>query len=234
MRKCISAKSRRRCHSLRLELVALFGAVVLLALQPAHADDAKWDLLVNEGRLLADWETKGNWIVGEDEAVRLEPRPGETGWRRFDAYLWSTRKYKDFEIRFEYNVESKGNSGFYFHVGDKADPVQRGVEVQLFDSHARKPGDALNDHDSGGVIPGIPPIKNAAKPAGQWNRCRIVVQDGTLKVTLNRQLVNDVTLRHPNIKERPPTGYIGFQDHGLPLALRNVRVRELDVGTSRQ
>jgi hypothetical protein len=231
MRKSNSAMGRR-FNSLQLELVAFIGAVIPFSLQPAHADDAKWDFLVNEGRLLADWETKGNWSVGEDDVVRLEPRSGEIGWRRFDAYLWSTRKYKDFEIRFDYNVQSKGNSGFYFHVGDKADPVQRGIEVQLFDSHARKPGDPLNDHDSGGVIPGIPPTRNAAKPAGEWNRCRIVVQDGTLKVILNRQLVNEVSLMHPHIKKRPLTGYIGFQDHGLPLALRDVRV--MDLGESKR
>jgi hypothetical protein len=162
--------------------------------------------------------------------VRLQPRPGEAGWKRFNAYLWSTRKYKDFEIRFEYQVQPSGNSGFYFHVGDKSDPVQHGIEVQLFDSYARRRGDALTDHDSGGVIPGIPPTRNAAKPAGEWNRCQIIVREDKLRVILNRQLVNEVDLNHPNIKGRPSTGYIGFQDHGLPLALRNVRVMELDEG----
>jgi hypothetical protein len=47
------------------------------------------------------------------------------------------------------------------------EPVKTGIEVQIYDS-ASKPATAkLNDHDSGGVIPGVPPTKNAAKPAGE-------------------------------------------------------------------
>ena len=44
---------------------------------------------------------------------------------------------------------------------------------------------------------------------------------------LNGEVVNDVPLDHKNIKTRPATGFIGFQDHGLPLWLRNIKVREL-------
>ena len=44
---------------------------------------------------------------------------------------------------------------------------------------------------------------------------------------LNGEVVNELTLDHPRLKDRPDEGYIGFQDHGLPLSLRNIRVREL-------
>ena len=44
---------------------------------------------------------------------------------------------------------------------------------------------------------------------------------------LNDELDNDVSLDSPTIKDRPRSGYIGFQDHGLPLALRHIRVKEL-------
>jgi hypothetical protein len=39
--------------------------------------------------------------------------------------------------------------------------------------------------------------------------------------------VNEVNLKQPRLAERPDHGYIGFQDHGLPLALRKIRIREL-------
>ena len=120
-----------------------------------------------------------------------------------------------------------GNSGFYFHVGDKKSPVAKGIEVQIYDSASKKPGAKLTDHDSGGIIPGIPPTKNAARPTDEWNRMQVTVKGNRVTIVLNSAVVNDVPLDHPKIKDRPPTGFIGFQDHGLPLWLRNVRVREL-------
>lgn len=172
------------------------------------------------------WETTGNWALSEGVAT-LTPRPGESGWSRWSAYLWSKNTYKDFEIEFEYLVQPKGNSGFYFHVGDRNDPVKKGIEVQIFDSASFPPEKPFNDHDSGGIIPGIPPTKRAARPAGEWNHFRIVVQAGKVAVHLNGELVNEVSLDHARIKDRPESGYIGFQDHGLPLSLRKVRLKGL-------
>ena len=188
-------------------------------------ESAGTDLL--KGKLNEHWTTSGNWTKDADGVVTLTPRPGEKGWQRYDAYLWSKETYDDFEIAFEDRVEKKGNSGFYFNVGDKADPVARGIEVQIYDA----PADAnakLTDHDSGGVIPGVPPKKAAAKPAGEWNKFEISVRGDRLVVRLNGETVNEVNLEeHPRLKDRPDEGYIGFQDHGLPLALRNIRVRRL-------
>jgi 3-keto-disaccharide hydrolase len=190
-------------------------------------DKTGWVDLLKGGDLKANCFTTGNWILGKDGVVALEPRPGEKGWQRYDAYLWAKKQYKDFECEFEYKVAKNGNSGFYFHVGDLKDPVKHGIEVQLYDS-ASKPKDAkLTDHDSGGIIPGVPPTKNTAKPAGEWNKMLVTVKGNKVTVKLNDVVVNDLPLDYKTIKDRPPTGYIGFQDHGLPLWLRNIKVREL-------
>ena len=158
----------------------------------------------------------------------LKPRPGEKGWSRFDAYLWSKKEYQDFEIEFEYKLELHGNSGFYFHVGDQKNPVKKGIEVQIYESASKKKGAKLTDHDSGGIIPGIPPTKNSSRPAREWNKFHIICQGRKLTVTLNNVLVNEVDLDNPKIKDRPVKGFIGFQDHGLPLGLRKIRIRELN------
>jgi hypothetical protein len=172
------------------------------------------------------WETTGNWSAADGVAT-LTPRPGEKGWSRWSAYLWSKNELKDFEIDFEYKLQPGGNSGFYFHVGDKNDPVKKGIEVQIYDSASFPPEKPLNDHDSGGVIPGIPPTKRVAKPAGEWNHFHIVVKEGKLTVHLNGEVVNEISLDNPRIKDRPEKGYIGFQDHGLPLLIRNIRLKAL-------
>lgn len=202
------------------------AACCLFAGAAAGQDKKGWVDLLAGGDLNKHWTTKGNWTL-KDGVVTLTPRKGEKGWSRFDAYLWLNEEYKDFEIEFEYKVEKSGNSGFYFHVGDRKSPVAKGIEVQIYDSASKKKGAKLNDHDSGGIIPGIPPTKNAAKPAGEWNKFHITCQGGKVVIRLNDVVVNEVPLDHPRIKDRPASGAIGFQDHALPLALRNIRIRGL-------
>ena len=189
--------------------------------------EAGWTDLLAGGDLSKHWHTKGNWVLGKDGVVKLTPRKGERGWSRFDAYLWLGGEYKDFECEFDYMVQKRGNSGFYLHVGDETNPVKKGIEVQIYESHAKGKSARLTDHDSGGIIPGIPPKKNAARPAGEWNRFRIRCRGGKLRVELNGELVNEMSLDHAKIKDRPAAGSIGFQDHSLPLALRRIRIRRL-------
>ncbi|QDU95461.1 3-keto-disaccharide hydrolase [Lignipirellula cremea] len=203
-----------------LMLILALGAGV------AGAEEKFTDLLPGE-ELATHWETAGNWSLDKQGVVSLTPRDGEKGWSRFDAYLWSKEQYRDFQIEFDYAVQPSGNSGFYFHVGDKAKPVSDGIEVQIYESHAKGPGKKLTDHDSGGVIPGIPPTSNAAKPAGEWNHFDITVQGKTLTIKLNNETVNVVQLGEGRLAGRPETGWIGFQDHGLPLRLRKIRIRNL-------
>ncbi len=211
-------------------LILLAGCVLILSnsapLQAAEDDDG-WVDLLPENDLSKHWSTTGNWSINEDGVVTLTPRPGEKGWSRFDAYLWLDNQYQDFEIEFDYMVQPHGNSGFYFHVGDKSSPVAKGIEVQIYDSHSKGPNARLGDHDSGGIIPGIPPTKNAAKPAGEWNTFHITCKGRQLTVKLNGEVVNEVDLDNAKLKTRPSTGYIGFQDHALPLSLRKIRIRKL-------
>lgn len=209
---------------LRTHLLVAFLACAALS---NAAQDGKWVDLLPGNDLQKHWTTTGNWSISSDGVVTLTPRPGEKGWSRWSAYLWSKEQYQDFAIEFDYRVEPKGNSGFYLHVGDKDDPVAKGIEVQIYDSHGKESDKKLTDHDSGGIIPAFPPTKNPAKKAGEWNHFEITCKGPDLTVKLNGEVVNEVRLDHPKLKDRPPTGYIGFQDHGLPLALRKIRVRRL-------
>jgi hypothetical protein len=207
-------------HPTSALLVCLFLATT------GSTQESGWVNLL-DGDLAKHWTTKGNWSLDKDGVVSLTPRPGEAGWARFDAYLWCQRQYKDFEIEFEYKVAKSGNSGFYFHVGDMKSPVAKGIEVQIYDSASKAKDAKLTDHDSGGIIPGHPPTKRAANPAGEWNKFHITCKGNRLTVVLNGTTVNELKLDESKVKDRPPTGYIGFQDHALPLWLRNIKIREL-------
>jgi len=209
-----------------MKLPLLCSATFLpFALAISATAEPAWTDLVGTS-LDTHWTTTGNWAL-KDGVATLTPREGETGWSRFGAYLWSKRTYTEFEIEFDYLLAEKGNSGFYFRVADPADPVKQGIEVQIYDSASWPADKPLNDHDSGGIIPRIPPTKRSAKPAGEWNHFHITCRANQLTVILNGEVVNVVDLTQDPLASRPATGYLGFQDHGLPLSLRNIRVREL-------
>lgn len=206
--------------------LAFFGLVLFVSPRLARAEEQGWLELVPAEGLAPHWTTKGNWKADDKGVVTLEPRKGERGWSRWDSYLWLNTKYDDFEMSFEYMVQKGGNSGFYFNVGDRNDPVNTGLEVQIYDSFGKAKDARLTDHDSGGLIPGGPPTKNVAKPAGEWNEFHITVKGDTLIVKLNGEVVNEVDLSFKMaIAKRPKSGSIGFQDHALPISLRNLKIR---------
>lgn len=182
------------------------------------------DLLSDQTMSLDEhWTTTGNWSL-RDGVATLTPREGEEGWSRWTDYLWSKEKYGDFDIEFEYKLEKGGNSGFYFRVGDVNDPVEQGIEVQIFDSDPNAA--ELTDHDAGGIIPGLPPHRKAAKPAGEWNKVEVSHFDDKVVVMLNGVNVNAHDLGPGGqLAKRPRVGWIGFQDHGLPISIRNIRIR---------
>ena len=185
-----------------------------------------WLEPLSAGELTEHFTTAGNWTLADGVAT-LTPSEGQRGWQRYGHYLWLNGDYAEFEAEFDYRLQKRGNSGFYFHVGDRAQPVRTGVEVQLYATPPEKPQKRLTDHDSGGIIPGGPPRENASQQPGSWNRMHVRVEDGEIRVTLNGRLVHVMALDHRAIADRPATGAIGFQDHSLPLELRRFRVRKL-------
>jgi len=229
---------------MRPQRCILWGIVVVLAgfvgpawtgeKKPAapptdQAGEEKSPDLLAGGDLAKHFETTGNWTLSKDGVAHLQPRPGEKGWKRYDAYLWLKGSYKDFECEFDYKHNKGGNSGFYFNVGDRKEPVSKGIEVQLIDSAGKK-GELSAHGCAGGIIPhSIAPKANAAKPAGEWNHVRVTSVDGAFTVEVNGVLISQGALDHPKLKSRPKQGAIGFQDHGQPFWLRKIRIRRLQA-----
>lgn len=169
------------------------------------------------------WETKGNWSL-VDGVATLTPRSGEIGYQRYDSYLWAKKPYGDFEIEFEYAIKEDGNSGFFLRCEDKLDPVRRGIEVQIRNTSG--PVNLNTENlDNGGIFPGRPPLKNAGKAGFDWNKYVITCRRDTLTVVLNGEIVNKVDLSQGELARRPRQGFIGFQDSGTPVWLRNIKIR---------
>ncbi len=190
-------------------------------------DLSKFTSLSN-GKDLSGWKTTGNWLVQDDGSLLIQPRDGEQGWSRWDAYLWSEKQYKDFVLDVEYAYPAGGNSGFYFRVGDRDDPVNQGIEVQILDSSAKK--GPLSSHDHGGIVgTDSAASKNMSQPPGVWNRMVITCIGTHVKVELNGESIVHCHLDQTPMKDRPLGGYIGFQDHGQPnnIKFRNIRILEV-------
>lgn len=175
---------------------------------------------------LSDFETNGNWMEEGKNVLHLKPREGETGWKRYDAYLWFPEQYQDFVCRFDFKLGDSGNSGFYFRISDKSDATLHGFEIQLKDDYGKE---ELGPHDVGGVIKTSGPKVNAVKPAGEWNQMIVRLEGSKLVVNLNGQTVQQVNLEkaRPIDKALAKKGWIAIQDHGQELWVRNVRIRKL-------
>lgn len=180
------------------------------------------------GKDLAGWKTTGNWIPQDDGSLLIQPREGEKGWQRYGAYLWSVQKYKDFVLDVEYAYPEKGNSGVYFRVADRDDPVKTGIEAQILDCSAKQ--GPLSSHDHGGIVgTKAAASKNMSKAPGEWNRMVVTCVGSHVRVELNGEQIIDTMLDQTPMKDRPLEGYIGFQDHGQPnnILFRSIRVRQL-------
>lgn len=205
-----------------LRRILLLPSLLCCLPAAALAEDGFVDMF--NGKDLSGWQTTGNWVVEEGNVIALKPRPGESGWKRYKDYLTTSRPYSDFVIDLEFKFEKAGNSGVFLRVGDLADHVESGMEVQILDTHGKA---NVGHHDCGGVIRTQGPSRNMVKPAGEWNRYTITIQGNRLHVVLNGEQVIDLDLSQSAMKDRPASGYISFQDEGKPVWYRNVRIKEL-------
>ena len=220
-------RKRIRSENMRFRNPAIILLLILAicsALSAEDADNHPFQPLFN-GRNLSGWTTNGNWLVQPRGILVIRPRAGEKGWQRYADYLWTNKPYENFVLQLEYKIPKKGNSGIFLGVKDKNNPVYQGLEIQILDSHEKK--EPLTPHDCGGVIGIQAPQKNAAKPFGTWNQMVIVCQGNHLQVELNGEQVIDLDVGNKVSRDKPLAGYIGLQDHGLPLEFRKIRIKQL-------
>ncbi|MEM6915327.1 MAG: DUF1080 domain-containing protein [Verrucomicrobiota bacterium] len=211
-----------------LTVFSLFFAL-LFPLEAGHpSEDAEGFVTIFDGSDMESLETEGHWTIADDGSLYLEPREGEEGWKRYHHYIWLKEKYGDFVFDFEYKHEAGGNSGFYFRVDDRADPVTSGFEVQILDSTG-KADEEMGHHDNGGIIKTQGASKNMTIAPGEWNRMTVTMKGNHLTVILNGEKVQDFDLseKKPEDKKLVDEGYITIQDHGQLFWVRNLRVKRL-------
>lgn len=209
-------------RTLMTALIFTASFAVAAADGAAVAGEEGWVPLF-DGKTLDGWHTTGNWVVEENGVVALHPRPGESGWERFDDYLISDRKYGDFVLDIEFKILERGETGVFLRAADPKNPSGTGFEVQILATHGKE---ELTAHDCGGIISTVAPSKNMMKPAGEWNRYVITCQGPRLKVELNGEQVVDLDMNTTHLAGRME-GHIMLQDESTECWYRNARIKEL-------
>ena len=213
-------------------LVAVCANAGMNALTPAEKQ-AGWELLF-DGKTLNGWKATGNadaWAV-QDGVIAILKNGG--------GYLATGDKYGNFILSMEFKMDKACNSGIFIHWADLSNPVQRGEEVQLFDSFGKAKPDK---HDCGAVYDCLAPRYQSAKPAGEWNKIVITCRNNLVIVDLNGKRVIYMNLDRwttphmnpdgtPNkfetaYKDMPRVGHIGLQDHGHKCWFRNIKIKVL-------
>jgi hypothetical protein len=226
---------------------ALMVALLMLAPSAAHAADNELTSQEKaEGwRLLFDGRTGGGWSIAGRPLPQANVVDGTISTRgvgegRPKYVVVTDESFGDFVLQADFKVTHECNSGIFFRVADPEDPVQTGLEFQIFDSHGwgrdkawkhipkNKPDEAKY-WACGALYAAQPPSENAVKPAGEWNHVEITAIGPKVTFVLNGKTVNRINLddwttvgKNPDgtdnkykraLRDFPRVGKIGLQDH---------------------
>jgi hypothetical protein len=177
------------------------------------------------GKDLTGWEGAGGdaaqcWTVQDGAIVGLEQK---------GPWLRSLKQYGDFDLRLQYKVKPGGNSGVYVRVPENGNHHGKdaGVEIQLLDDYAERYAKLKPYQYTGSVYAVAPSTQHVGRPAGQWNDLEIEAKGHSYRVTHNGVVIVEADLEtFPQLEERLLKGYLGFQNHGGGVWLRNIRLRE--------
>ncbi len=143
------------------------------------------------------------------------------------AYLTTDKDYGDVELKVDFQLGPKGDSGVYLRgtpqvqIWDYTEPSYRRHDAQ-------KGSGGLWNNSPG--APGKDPIVLADKPVGEWNSLRILQVGERTSVYLNDKLVVNLA-RWENYWDRklplPKRGPIQLQTHDHEIHWRNIAVREI-------
>ncbi len=164
---------------------------------------------------LAGWRTlkPGNEAGWSLEGGTLASRSGKAD------FLVSREKFWNFVLRMEFRLPENGNAG----IG-----LRGRYELQLYDDFGKAP-DALGN---GSIYSRIAPVRNASRPAGEWQTLEVRMVGRDVTVIMNGQKVIDRQVIEglcglPLDPDEDTPGPLWLQgDHG-PVEYRNLTVTPL-------
>ncbi len=189
------------------------------------------------------------WTI-EDGAIKINGSGrGEAGAKDGGDIIFD-RKFKNFELTFEWKVAKGANSGvFYLAQEIEGEPIWKSSpEYQILDN-ANHPDAKLgkdNNRQSASLYDLIPAVPQNSNPFEEWNTGGVMVYKGTVVHSQNGENVVEYHLwtedweamiegskfkgweNFINTGGDKQEGYIGLQDHGDDVWFRNIKIKVLD------
>ena len=226
--------------------------------------DAKKDegkVAIFDGKTFNGWrgynrqDVPGRWTI-DNGAIKFNGSGGGEAQSNDGGDLIYGTKLKNFELELEWKISKGGNSGIFILAQEiPGQPIYISApEYQVLDNERHPDANMGVDGNrkAGSLYDMIPAKPQTAKPAGEWNKTKIVCYKGTVAYYLNDQCVVEYHLWTPQWKElldnskfskdkwpeaydlllncggENHEGYIGFQDHGDDVWFRNITIKDLD------
>ena len=202
----------------------------------AREREEGWMLLF-DGASLDGWRgydrstLPGGWAAEEGTLTRVGP----------GGDIVYDRVFRDFELTFDWRVPPGGNSGVFYRAAEGEEWIYHSApEYQVLDDAGHP--DGQSPLTSAGSDYGLYPApRGVVRPAGEWNRGRIVVEGDRVEHWLNGTRVVEYVLGSPEWERRvaeskfaqwpaygrAEEGYVGLQDHGDRVWYRNLAIREI-------
>ena len=192
-----------------LSVICLIGVAVAQYPRQAAAE-AGWIALF-DGKSLDNWNQIGtaNWKLEDGSAV------ADNG----NGFLVSKNEYGDFDLRVEFWIESKTNSGVFIRCTDPNTVTGKtAYEVNIWDT---RPDPSYGT----GAIVDVAKVDPMPRAGGKWNVYEIIAKGDTFTVILNGQKTVD------NAKsDKFAKGLIALQ-HGKGVTDESgvVKFRKVDI-----
>lgn len=210
-------------------------------------ETGEWTSLFN-GKDLSGWHGYGQDTTGQawkidDGAIYLDVTNKE-GWQSNNGGdIITDESYDNYELELEWKIGECGNSGIIYNVQETDEymyPWMTGPEMQVLDNTCH-PDAKIVTHRAGDLYDMVSVKEENVKPAGEWNKIKLVVTPGRVEHWMNgvQQVVyandNDdwkAMIAKTKFKDMEnwgmfTSGKISLQDHGDPVWFRNIRIRNL-------
>ncbi|MCC9137591.1 DUF1080 domain-containing protein [Pontibacter silvestris] len=203
---------------------------------PGNNNSAPSDAIVLfDGKDLSQWKAKSG---GGD--AKWQVKNGEFTVGKGD--ISTKRNFEDFQLHIEWSApdqvqsssQGRGNSGIF---------LQDRYEVQVLDSYNNR---TYSNGQAGSIYKQHRPLVNATRKPTEWNVYDIIYtaprfkEDGAVFSPARVTVLHNGVLVQNDVEVKGPTEYIGLpeykkhgkapitlQDHGNPVAYRNIWIREL-------
>ncbi len=206
-----------------------------------------WQLLF-DGKTTNGWHNFNKSTIGKswvviDGTLMLDSRKSPDGhWQAPDGGdILTTEAYENFEFNIEWKISPCGNSGIIYNVVESEKysyPWLTGPEMQILDD-ACHPDTRYSSHRAGDLYDMIPCSYVTVKPAGEWNKVRLIKSNGYVEHWLNGVKVVEfemnteawfAMIKNSKFKDmedfgRAASGKISLQDHGDKVWFRNIKIK---------